>query len=481
MGASPVRTARYRLAKYIRTADPAKRTANRSAPRLCAPTKATEAALILAWERHLARKFLYLIAAIIFLILGAAIIYQLFPSWLARTALVPSTEFVEQEAPKANAYDNAIMWLAKPGMSDNPTDWRPTPAELEGDAGTAAAPSDGEALIGDAASGEGGKDAAGAAAKRPPVTDEQTPPPAIGPAAVFFVHPTSYYSRQSWNAPLADRDADHRANLFVRGMASAFADAGETWAPRYRQATMGAFLAKDRVNADKAIAAAYLDIEQAFDVFLENIDPKRPIILAGHSQGALHLITLLNKRIRNTPLTKRIVAVYAIGWPISLETDLAELGMPACQTPEEKGCIISYLTFAEPMDATMVLDAYDATIGLDGRPRNGSAMLCSNPITGIPDTVADASQNIGTLKPSQDFRSGQLFVGKIGARCDPNTGLLLVGDAQIAKDYVVSGYVLPGNNYHVYDITLFWSNIRADVLRRLDQYLNPTARKVAAK
>src|SRR3546814_1275323 len=52
-------------------------------------------------------------------------------------------------------------------------------------------------------------------------------PFAKGDAAVFFVHPTSYYSRSSWNAPLEDRDSDHRANLFVQGMASAFADAGE--------------------------------------------------------------------------------------------------------------------------------------------------------------------------------------------------------------------------------------------------------------
>lgn len=421
----------------------------------------------------MARKFLYLIAAIIFLILGAAVLYQLFPGWLARTALVPSTEFVEQETPKANAYDNAILWLAKPGMEDNPTHWRPLPADIEGDASNAAAPSDGEPLVGSAAARE--------AANTQPSTDEQTPPSPSGPAAVFFVHPTSYYSRQSWNAPLADRDADHRANLFVRGMASAFADAGETWAPRYRQATMGAFLAKDRVNADKAIAAAYLDIEQAFDAFLAGIDPKKPIILAGHSQGALHLITLLNKRIKGTPLTKRLVAVYAIGWPISMENDLPELGIPACQTPEEKGCVISYLTFAEPMDATMVLDAYDATTGLDGRPRNGSAMLCSNPITGTPDAIADASDNIGTLKPSQDFRSGQLFVGKIGARCDPNTGLLLVGDAMVAKDYVVSGYVLPGNNYHVYDITLFWSNIRADAMRRLDTFLQSSPARSTRK
>src|SRR3546814_11713452 len=74
-------------------------------------------------------------------------------------------------------------------------------------------------------------------------------------AAVFFVHPTSYYSRSSWNATLEDRDSDHRANLFVQGMASAFADAGEIWAPRYRQATIGAFLAPDRVTAETGSAS----------------------------------------------------------------------------------------------------------------------------------------------------------------------------------------------------------------------------------
>lgn len=28
-------------------------------------------------------------------------------------------------------------------------------------------------------------------------------------------------------------------------------------------------------------------------------------------------------------------------------------------------------------------------------------------------------------------------------------------------------FVLPGNNYHVYDIPLFWTNLREDVARRV--------------
>jgi len=398
-------------------------------------------------EPPLARKFLYVIAAIILLILAAGVVYQLFPGWVARTAFVPSAEFKQQAAIEPNAYDDPKMWFARPGIASDPSAWRPA---AEGSAPDSAEAQSRDQLI----------PSAGAA-------ETTTPPVQKGDAAVFFVHPTSYYSRSSWNAPLADRDSDHRANLFVQGMASAFADAGEIWAPRYRQATLGAFLAEDRVTAGKAIDAAYRDVEEAFDAFVAAQPKNKPIILAGHSQGALHLTTLLKNKIAGTPLAKRIVAAYVIGWPISLHTDMAALGLPACQTPEQKGCILGWATFADPADPEMVTSAYDGTIGFDGRPRAGTRMLCTNPLTGTPDAAAAPDANLGTLRPTEGFKSGSLIAGKIGAKCDDTRGLLMIGDAEIAKNYVVAGYVLPGNNYHVYDITLFWANVRADALRRL--------------
>ncbi len=404
-------------------------------------------------EPALARKFLYIIAAIILLILAAGVVYQLFPGWVARTAFVPSAEFQQQAAAEPNAYDDPKMWFARPGMANDPSGWRPTAAEAGAASPDSAAAQSRDPLI----------PPAGAA-------EPAAPPAEPGNAAVFFVHPTSYYSRSSWNAPLEDRDSDHRANLFVQGMASAFADAGEIWAPRYRQATLGAFLAEDRVTAGKAIDAAYRDVEQAFDAFIAAQPKDKPIILAGHSQGALHLTTLLKTRIAGTPLAKRIVAAYVIGWPISVDTDMAALGLPACQTPEQKGCILSWATFADPADPEMVTSAYDGTIGFDGRPRADTRMLCTNPLTGTPDTAAAPDANLGTLRPTEGFKSGSLIAGKIGARCDDTRGLLMIGDAEVAKNYVVAGYVLPGNNYHVYDITLFWANVRADALRRLASY-----------
>ncbi len=398
----------------------------------------------------MARKFLYVIAAIILLILAAGIVYQLYPGWLARVAFVPSAEFKQQAAVEPNAYDDPKMWFARPGMDKDPSAWRPAVQSEDGTAPDSADAQSRDQLI-------------------PPATAAEAAPPP-GDAAVFFVHPTSYYSRSSWNAPLENRDSDHRANLFVQGMASAFADAGEIWAPRYRQATLGAFLAKDRVTAGKAIDAAYRDVEEAFDAFIAAQPKTKPIILAGHSQGALHLTTLLKNRIAGTPLAKRIVAAYVIGWPISLDTDMTALGLPACETPEQKGCILGWASFADPADPEMVTAAYDGTIGFDGRPRADTRMLCTNPLTGTRDAAAAPDANLGTLVPTEGFKSGSLIAGKIGATCDDTRGLLMIGDAEIAKNYVVAGYVLPGNNYHVYDITLFWANVRADALRRLATY-----------
>src|SRR3546814_20751096 len=79
-------------------------------------------------EPSLARKFLYLVAAVILLVLGIGIAYQLAPGWFGRVAFVPSTEFAPQAAIAPNAYDDATMWLARPGLDGDPSTCRPDPA-----------------------------------------------------------------------------------------------------------------------------------------------------------------------------------------------------------------------------------------------------------------------------------------------------------------------------------------------------------------
>src|SRR3546814_18291571 len=117
--------------------------------------------------------------------------------------------------------------------------------------------------------------------------------------------------------------------------------------------------------------------------------------------------------IAGTPIARRIVAAYIVGWPISRDTDLAALGLPACETPDQANCILSWASFAEPADTSMVTDAYDGTIGYDRWPRRETRILCTNPINGIPDPEAPAYAKNGTLKPEAGFKSatGERRVG----------------------------------------------------------------------
>jgi hypothetical protein len=362
----------------------------------------------------LARKFLYAFAVLIALVIAGALAYRLYGNQILRMALVPSEAFKAQPGVDPKVYADKAMWIARPDIAGNPALWVP----------------------------------AG-------YTPEARPE-----AAVFFIHPTSYIGRDHWNAALDDAETNARAAIFLRGQASAFNAAGAIWSPRYRQATFGAFLTSV-ADANRALDLAYGDVAAAFAAFVKQVDAKRPIILAGHSQGALHLTRLLREQIAGKPIARRIVAAYVVGWPVSKSTDLAALGMPECTRPDQARCLLSWESFAEPADTSMITDLYDQTKGFDGRPRRDTAVVCTNPLTGTADAVAPASANQGTLYPSADLTTATLTAGKVPAHCGPR-GFLLIGEPP-----EVGGYVLPGNNYHVYDYSLFWANVRADAGRRL--------------
>lgn len=377
----------------------------------------------------MARKFLYGIAVLIVLAIAGAFVLAIWGNELQKMALVPSGDFVEQERLADNAYQSTDMWISRPGIGlDDPARWQP------------------------ATRGE---------AREVPTADGQTPE-----FAVFFVHPTSFIERTGWNAALNDPQSGRIAQVYVRGMASPFNQASEIWAPKYRQATFGAFLT-DSPDADAAIATAYEDVAQAFTFFIDSIAEDTPIVLVGHSQGALHLMSLLERKIAGTALQDRIAAAYLVGWPISVAHDLPALGLPACATAGQANCISSWSSYAEPADPSALIETYSESRGLDGTLRGDSAIVCTNPISGTANGAAPASANLGSLVPDTDLTDGELVPQYVPARCDER-GLLLIGAAP-----EMGAAVLPGNNYHVYDIPLFWRNLQRDVARRVEAWTNP--------
>ncbi len=361
----------------------------------------------------MARKFLYLVVTLIVLVVAALLALRLWPQQLGRIAFVPGSAFEAAPAKTPTDYAAPALWIARPDMKDSPALFLPKGA----------------------VSGK-------------------------GEAAIFYIHPTTYLNRAHWNAPLNDADANERAVMITRMQASVFNAAGDVWAPHYRQATFGTFLGPNPNNS-AAIKLAYADVEAAFAAFLQQIGPDRPIILAGHSQGSLHLTHLLKDHVAGQPLAKRIVAAYVIGWPISVENDLASLGLMPCRRKDQTQCIMSWQSFAEPAEPEYLTSSFDASKGMNGESNAATVMLCTNPLTGGTLPEAKAALNAGTLKADSEMKSGELLPQLVPARC-AGRGLLLIGEP-----IDLGNYMMPGNNYHVYDYSLFWANIRADVTARL--------------
>jgi Protein of unknown function (DUF3089). len=374
-------------------------------------------------ERRLARKFLYVFAGLIVLVIAGLLAYRIWGMQMIRAVMVPREAFAPIAPLPANAYDDPKMWIARPDIrQDNPALWTP----------------------------EGVKNA-----------------PSAQKAAIFFIHPTSYITTSGdahWNMRLDDQESLSTARRFVKNQASAFNAVGSIWAPRYRQANYGAFLT-DKPAGDQALAAAYRDVAQAFAAFLK-ANPQGPLILAAHSQGSRHLLQLLKDEVADKPVSARIAAVYAVGWPISVEADLPALGLPACARRDQSHCIVSWQSYAEPADPSPVIESFERKRSFTGRPHKGTHMLCTNPITGAFNGAAPASANRGTLDARDADKPTRLLPGIVPARCD-TSGVLMIGDP-----VDMGPFTLPGNNYHVYDYALFWADVREDAKQRLSIFLN---------
>lgn len=294
----------------------------------------------------------------------------------------------------------------------------------------------------------------------------------IGAAVdVFFIHPTTYFGTANWNQPLHDARVNQLTDLFVmRGQASVFNSCCRIYAPRYRQATIYSFI-DNAGSGPAALAVAYGDVERAFDYFLTHYSLGRPFLLAAHSQGSVHLRTLLEQRITGTSLRNRLVAAYPIGFGFDAE-QLAQTvpDVPVCQNAEQTGCLVSWNAIGP--EASVIGDA--------------RKNVCVNPLTWRTDGApASESLNIGAVSYPGTFAGSLLelkelprdFIdakpvlesGVADAQCID--GMLLV--KEIRSTHFASR-PMGRDNYHIYDYNLFHMNLRQNAQTRVARYLaNP--------
>lgn len=266
---------------------------------------------------------------------------------------------------------------------------------------------------------------------------------AVAQADVFYIHPTTYVSRKSWNAPLDDLASNEETDAWVLpAQAAAFNGCCRVYVPRYRQATIASFSDTDG-NGDQALGLAYSDVARAFENFLTTRNENRPFILAGHSQGARHARRLLDDVLTPEMIEDQLVAIYTVGQAMAPSDKV-----PTCESATQTGCQISWNTQTENASRF---------IGTPGS-------ICVNPITWTADeAVAPATANLGSV----DFGAqAEVEDAVVGAQCRDGS-LLVARPASRNFDYMPFG---PGN-YHRYDYSLFHMNVRENAVARVAAFL----------
>jgi hypothetical protein len=275
-------------------------------------------------------------------------------------------------------------------------------------------------------------------------------------ADVFFIHPTIYDNdadTASWNAWLNDEKVNTETdNTTILLQSSVFNGSCRVFAPRYRQANMEVFYKMGTPRATEAFDLAYSDVKTAFQYYLKNENKGHPIIIAGHSQGALHAIRLLQEFFDGKPLQKQLVCAYIPGYRIKNE-DFKSI--PVGTKSDQTGCFMGWRSYIKGEMPKKV------------ETEKGNS-ICVNPITWNTSTDwASPALHKGIML---DFES--IVPNTLSAGIEPAAKILWVDvPPQILE------MLEKKKDLHIYDINLFWMNIRENVKLRIDVWLKENSGK----
>lgn len=177
-----------------------------------------------------------------------------------------------------------------------------------------------------------------------PLTETVSFTPAADPGFdCFYLYPT-VSTDQTGNSDLV---ADAAELNVVKVQFARFGEACRLYAPMYRQVTLKGL--RDRmtgVTGSFDESMAFADASAAWNHYLEHENDGRGVILIGHSQGSRMIDHLLKNDILGKPAQDKLISAMPIGYSflVDRKTQTFE-GMPLCETKDQTGCLISYVSF----------------------------------------------------------------------------------------------------------------------------------------
>lgn len=293
-------------------------------------------------------------------------------------------------------------------------------------------------------------------------------------ADLFYVHPTTGMRGDVANVPIDDPDALRTSRVMLAAQATAFNAVARIYAPRYRQMSLPLYeRGEDGLQAP--MNRAYADVRRAFAHYAAHHNRGRPFFILAHSQGANHALRLLSEAVQGTPLERRLVAAYVPGNPTPRAVFADDLTrIPPCARPDQTGCAAVWGVFGEGHTDFAGWEA--ANVYWDARRRRwrapgGQPLSNVNPVTWAADRK---SAPAGLHRGAVPFGVAASHFARplerlLGTRDDGR--YVFVAPVPLPPDLFDDGGAFGGTNYHVFDISLFWLDIRENARRRLTAFL----------
>jgi hypothetical protein len=211
--------------------------------------------------------------------------------------------------------------------------------------------------------------------------------PATSPALdCFYVYPSVDITSPAGN----ETNYDNLPDILdpIREQAAPFSQVCKVYAPLYHQATYQSYYS---ANANQYLEAAYVDVAAAFQEYLTAYNHGRPFVLLGHSQGAQMLRRLIQRAVETTPAvaSQMRLAVLAgafgdVTVPKGQVVGGSFQSTPLCTTATQRGCVLTFNSFAKGYEPTSSYPAFAVPAGMD--------VGCSNPAApgGGKATFADS-------------------------------------------------------------------------------------------
>lgn len=289
-------------------------------------------------------------------------------------------------------------------------------------------------------------------------TTSQPFTPAADPSIdCFYVYPT-VSQEKTYYADLTDSP---EVQTITQAQVGRLSSRCRVFAPIYRQVTSYG------LNHPSSAPAGtpdfpMLDVQAAWNYYLQNDNKGRGVVIIGHSQGTILLQRLIAASIDGTASQALLVSAFLPGNP-SLEVPPGGVvggtfaHIPTCSDAAQTGCVYvwsSYLagdTSAPPMFGRARADGFVSACVSPAAPAGGSAMLKFYHTNSNPPWVEALGQISGVCKSDSTGANILVVTVEPGIFAAANTATLKAAE------------VAPGWGVHPLDIALVQGNI-LDVL-----------------